>query len=364
MTEHPFIEDHSHRLPVDAYVDVQAGPILPGHNADISSICFSPESQYVVTADGQEVRVWHANQDGAWMLENCVKIPGEMLAFAPTGCQYAFSERFGGVQVWSCAGNHIAKLLEHDQGLDVSFSPAGTFLATGDNQGRLLLWDGASYDLQYTLQIISNESTGQPKPPIYKIAFSPDSAYVAFACEVKERKVQVWKLLQTKPNAVEMTFEWAVMTFDAKERIYDLVFSPDGQVLAVVTSKSRCVWLIDTHMWILIGKLVMPQQNTNPIALAFSPEGQYLAVAMDDGTLTIWSIEDQQIVTSFEAHPEKRADQTFAIGALAWSPNGRWIATGGKGRIYVPDPIYKYTVGQGDYTIKLWEVKMNVPRKD
>lgn len=69
------------------------------------------------------------------------------------------------------------------------------------------------------------------------------------------------------------------------------------------------------------------------IALAFSPDGQFLATGDMDGEPRLWQVSDGQPILTFERHKE-------AIWSLAWAPNGRTLATGSE-----------------DRTLKLWDIQ-------
>src|ERR1051326_4542794 len=119
--------------------EVAVGPVavLAGHRGGVRSIRFSSGGQ-LASADGRTVRIWICNSDGAWTLRRLLDARGEMLAYSPDGQVLAFSERFGGVQIWSNMGDLMVDALEPgQQALDVAFSPDGRLLAVADNRGRI-----------------------------------------------------------------------------------------------------------------------------------------------------------------------------------------------------------------------------------
>jgi WD40 repeat protein len=68
-------------------------------------------------------------------------------------------------------------------------------------------------------------------------------------------------------------------------------------------------------------------------ALAFSPDGKELAVCTAFGMVHIFSLQGGPPHLSFMAYPNER----FSCGALAYSPDGRYIATGRHKSSVTPD---------------------------
>lgn len=75
-------------------------------------------------------------------------------------------------------------------------------------------------------------------------------------------------------------------------------------------------------------------QKTNPVAfwkisnmkvnnMAFSPDGQLLAIVCDDGTLTIMDYIRERVLDVFRSY-------YGAIICVTWSPDGRYVLTGGQ----------------------------------
>ena len=67
-------------------------------------------------------------------------------------------------------------------------------------------------------------------------------------------------------------------------------------------------------------------------AVAWSPNGQFIASGSWDGTVQVWDAHTGAIVTIYRGHSD-------AVDALAWSPDGQYIASGswdGTARVWNP----------------------------
>lgn len=324
--------------------------VLAGHRRGVRSIRFSSRGQ-LASADGRTIRIWIGTSDGTWTLRRLLEARGEMLAYSPDGQVLAFSERFGGVQIWSSTGDVMGEALDPgQQALDVAFSPDGRLLAVADNQGRIKLWDARTYHVQSTIEASSSEDRLATVFPVYRLSFSPDGNSLACLTRSHERKIQIWSL--GKP--IQRT--WFSDVSGRDEYVSDMLYSPVEGRVAVATEQSRCVWILDGETFSLQRQLTLPELDFLPVALAFSPDGQFLAVAADNGVVWVWSMVDGRIITAFKSHTGERSSDAFAIGAIAWSLDGKYIATGGMSSFIVSHPKHGRVVEPGDYSVKVWEV--------
>ena len=74
--------------------------------------------------------------------------------------------------------------------------------------------------------------------------------------------------------------------------------------------------------------------NAGPVwSVALTPDGQTLAMAIDDGTVKLWDVRTEAVSSTLNAHKT-------AVWAVAFSPSGKTLAT-----------------GSSDTTVKLWDLE-------
>ncbi len=103
-------------------------------------------------------------------------------------------------------------------------------------------------------------------------------------------------------------------------------FSPDGRLLAVrywhrFAGAAANFWLWD---WRGRRVVLQPSSAVESSAHAFSPDGRLLALALADGTLTVYEADGGKVVT--------RAPLNLAASHLAFSPDGKLAVAGFRAR--------------------------------
>ncbi len=123
-----------------------------------------------------------------------------------------------------------------------------------------------------------------------------------------------------------------------------VAITPDGNVLASVADDMVC------RLWDLAsGRLIRELRGHAELtpshfpsmlyAVAISPDGRHIATADKIGRIVVWDVESGVLVATLEApelytwDPVQRRHSIGGIRSLAFSPDGRFLAAGGSGKI-------------------------------
>lgn len=131
--------------------------------------------------------------------------------------------------------------------------------------------------------------------------------------------------------AAENIYTWQIKDslFGYFSKVNAVAFSPDGQVLAIGSDdKTIKLWYLTN------GKRTNWWNNLSGInAIAFSPDGQTIASASTDNTIKLWNVSLGKLRHTLSGHGGW-------VSSVAFSPDGKTIAS-----------------GSDDNTIKLWDAK-------
>lgn len=263
---------------------------LPGHILPVTDVEFSPDGTLLASgaghpdggADDDAVRLWDVDTTEELMILPGITSSAKSLAFSPDGTFLAYNQ--GGVNLWDVQAGAIDRTLEVEGWFpkDVIFSPDGSLIAASiyDRPGLVnpQIWDAKTYQ-----SIAILDTWG-----ICNLTFSPDSgllitaAIERYADGTRRILIQYWS---TDTFAELGSFEIE------GEHVPDIVFGPDGTILAIVTSDEGYYTLGSLHLWnteTWEELTILGLQETT--AVAFNPDGTILASGNIDGSVYLWGV--------------------------------------------------------------------------
>jgi WD40 repeat protein len=280
----------------------------------------APHIGEVMALGGPSSRVWDGDGFTVWSM--AVSPDGRRLASGHSGGQVHLRDA-------NTPGTSQANWLAHASRVTaLAFAPDGQTLATGGSDGAIAVWDVATARRKHLFKGHFGA--------IQVLAFSDDGA--TLASSVAQGVARLWGLSGPGPSRRLRLDVPPVPTFH-------LAYSTDGRWLVTI-------WKGEVRLWdALTEKLVRPFQADPDTVyrVAFAPDSRTLATGGRDSVVKLWDVATRQIVRTLRGRPSDPLNyHQDAVGALAFSHDGTWLAAG-FGRPGLLDLDYKQIV-------KVWDV--------
>ena len=243
-------------------------------------------------------------------------------------------------------GEQEGTSMKHEGGIyNVSVTRDGTKIISGDEGGKIRVWDVESHKLV----IEWTHPDG-----CFRIAISPDDRLIAVAADA----VAIYTM-----EGIQVGH-----SIEVDEEVWSMAFSPDGKKLACSSNDDICVYDVDTRTLILgplkghrdwVDDLIWSRDGSRLFSgstdktircwnsdtgeqighpwtghthfiesLSLSPDGSILASASWDKTVRFWD--------ATTGNPIGQHLQHDAISAVCFSPSGEFVASAGwDGKIYL-----------------------------
>ena len=288
--------------------------ILAAQSGVVTAVAYSPGGKTLAAGySSGTIRLWDV---GSHRLVSTASWGGAALALAFTGSGRTLEVAGpAAVGIWNLTNRATIAaqpLADVTGGRSVAFSPDGTTVATGGDDGNVRLWDAA------TQQEIGAPMSSDLKP-VEAVAFSPDGTKVAAASS--DGTVQLWNAATQQEAGTTMAAGSAAVSA--------LAFSPDGKFLAAGGDDGN-VRLWDVATQSQAGATMAT--GASVAALSFNANGTTLATAESDGATELWAFATQEQTGAALA-----AQGAGSASAVAFSPDASLLAS-----------------GEGNGTIELW----------
>ncbi len=179
-----------------------------------------------------------------------------------------------------------------------SWSPDGRYITWYDENDRLTVSDESRQSR--VAQIATTTGAN---------AWSADGKWLAYGDASKPGV----RLLQIDTGQTS-----AIGESDLTAAVTDVAFSPNGRLVAAISNNALYCWNIQT------GKRLFSIRDQPIYNMAWSPDGKLLAMGAyraDGGKILLWDVVNARLLPPIEGHTDR-------VSALAFSPEGNFLASG------------------------------------
>ena len=287
--------------------------IYSGHTDGVVGLQWSLNGKQIVTcSDDDWVQMWDATTGKQrWTYSPFLTSSYIFdVAISPDGKHVAAAGSKSLVWILDAITGHMIKTFDEQAGfiLGVAWSRDSKRIAIGNDSGTVDIKDATSGK---TLVTYKGHTSS-----VVRIAWSPDGKRIASASY--DGTVQIWNA-----NTGQR-----IITYSGNMNpVFSVAWSPDGTRIVsgtgaagnhgpIVTGNSAKVWDTTT------GKTLLTYtENTNSVyAVAWSPDGKEIASGGDDAVIRVWDASTGHTTVVYEKHKD-------IVWKIAWSPDGKKIAS-------------------------------------
>jgi WD40 repeat protein/serine/threonine protein kinase len=328
----------------------------------VYSVAFSPDGKWIVSAHGDAiVRLWDADSGKEKKTLKGHTGLVSSVVFSPNGKRIVTGSHDQTVKVWDAeTGEEQVTLPKHTRKVNcVAYSPDGKFIVSGggnnDPQGKPLPGELKIWDAKTGKEVKTLEGH---TAEITSLACTKDSRKLASASN--DGTAKIWDVVAGKE----------ILTLHGNARV-SVAFSPNGEHIAVASLQPTL-----TVYEIATGRPVHDFKGNSSwlYCVAFSKDGKLLASGCEDGVVKIWDAQTGQETLSSKAHASQVDSVAFSpddtrLASASWDEKvkvwdiktGReiWTLTGHGRRVWCVafSPDGKQIASGGhDAKVKLWDV--------
>ncbi|HEV2583936.1 MAG TPA: WD40 repeat domain-containing protein [Ktedonobacteraceae bacterium] len=301
----------------------------PAHNR-IFGLTWSPDSKRIVSTEGLGPttnavigRAWDATSGMPLFSLQIATGQSSGLAWSPDGARIASWYNFSSeqaAQVWDAATGKLLYNTADQAVISVAWSPDGGQIAVVDQQANMRVLEAATGQTRLTYQEAANQRS---------VTWSPDGRHLA---SVGVEGTTIWEAVADHRIA-------SLAAHHQAERA--VVWSPDGKSIAAEDGANLDAGFWDTAKGDSYGDLQIYHENMfslfnyrNAAAVAWSPDGAHVALSWASGYTDASSAQQVYVWGNAptlcgldDSCPVSGGSHTAPITALAWSPDGKRIAS-------------------------------------
>jgi WD40 repeat protein/tRNA A-37 threonylcarbamoyl transferase component Bud32 len=289
---------------------------MRGHENLVCHAGFSPDGRWLVSSSqDRTVRVWDLTQ---------APVAGDLAPrhvlsghkgwvnrayFSADGARITSASEDGTLRYWDArTGRLIAVFRGHTRGVVSATGRAdGSTIVSCAHDGTLRVWDVGAAEHNFAIRAHDRF--------VYSAAWHPDGVRLATAGwdgTARIRNTATGRQLLVLDHRTESVESMMVSS---------VAFHPSGKMLASLT-RDDGVLLWDAETGARLHRWTVPSRNFVDSRVSFSPDGTLLAAGSWDGRVRLWNVATRAEYGLAAHHEAGNRD-------VAFSPDGRWIASSG-----------------------------------
>ena len=304
-------------LPTQTNLSLKVRATLTGHEEQVYGVVFSPDGQSLVTSSyGENGTTLWSTATGQLI----AVLDGIAPAFSPDG-HVLLTVSKKTVKLWNSTGKLQLTLTGHEGDITAAtFSPDGTQLATGSEDGTVKIWNTSTGQTSVTLPVWKVKKMSRYRifsrvlvdPVEVYVKFSPDQHKVLTNTYGERSSAKLWDLTAGRLQA-ELSGPTIQVLYDTiVAGITETAFTPDGKF--ILTQSDNRVRLWDAATGTLIKDLEIEFRISD-----FSPDSRWLGLINSGKNLGLLNLENLTV------QPIADVDTGF-INQHRFSPDSRTYA--------------------------------------
>lgn len=260
----------------------------------VVDVQYSHDGKYIAIAgkDGL-LKIWDWENDQIAPLPGHVGFTGNVV-FHPHDNRLASADTDGNIQLWlpkdlqtalkaKAEGTVPADLMPltlqgHQEAvLRLQFSPDGDYLASASADDTIRLWLAADGALLDEIEGHQDEVVGLSFSPMLKTdPYSEADVGVTYlASASRDGTVRIWRINN------------GVRPLPHRERIFDVAFHPNGNVLAAAGRQTISLWRLRDYT--RFAYILGDKQGGNIFSVDYAADGKWLVAGASTGMITLWA---------------------------------------------------------------------------
>jgi len=269
---------------------------LKGHQSEVNTLAWSPNSNWVASGSKNgNIKLWEVST--GQLVHTMKSKDGQLrtINYSPDGKILSSASSNGSIILWDLSGfESLSKFKGHKSEINsMAFSSDGKILATCGSDFDIKLWDMEKKQLIRTLQGHSGD--------VNDIVFTPNGRMLASASD--DKSIKLWNISSGEILLNFYTFDYG------KDWI---IFTPDCYYVASENIDDYVHFCLDDKLYFL-----------NEHRINYNKPNVIEKILYDK----IDSIQDEEIAET----PELYIQNGHSVNALAFSPDSKWIVSGGDG---------------------------------